>query len=151
MFCTILAGIRSYPHAHSLDFINDRGCDLHRTGAGLGRRWNVGIERRLTLSAALTSDSHCMTPGRPPARRRTSKRAALLPPYTTGIVRIRSNLDIKLGRVIGGRQWRAADRRYASRCGHSSRGASGVAFVDALCRGIVSRGVDPRSLISSPS
>jgi hypothetical protein len=28
-----------------------------------------------------------------------SKRTALLPPYTTGIVRIRSNPDIKLGRV----------------------------------------------------
>jgi hypothetical protein len=27
---------------------------------------------------------------------------ALLPPYTTGIVRIRSNLDIELGRAIGG-------------------------------------------------
>jgi hypothetical protein len=81
-----------------------------------------------------------------------SKRTALLPPYTTGNVRFRSNLDIKLGRVIGGWQWRAADRRYASRCGHSSRGASGlgVAFVGALCRRIDSRGVDPRSLISSP-
>ena len=81
-----------------------------------------------------------------------SQRTALLPQYTTGIVRIRSNLDIKLGRVIGGWQWRAADRRCASRCGHSSRGASGlgVAFVGALCRRIDSRGVDPRSLISSP-
>jgi hypothetical protein len=61
-----------------------------------------------------------------------------LPPYTTGSVRIRSNLDIKLGRVIGGWQWRAADRRCASRCGHSSRRASGlgVAFVGALCRRI---------------
>jgi hypothetical protein len=29
------------------------------------------------------------------------KGPALLPPYTTGIVRIRSNLDIMLGRVIG--------------------------------------------------
>src|SRR6266478_5337665 len=40
----------------------------------------------------------------------------------------------KAGRVIGGWQWRAADRRCASRCGHSSRGASGlgVAFVGAL-------------------
>jgi hypothetical protein len=78
-----------------------------------------------------------------------------LPPYTTGSVRIRSNLDIKLGRVIGGWQWRAADRRCASRCGHSSRRASGlgVAFVGALCRRIDSQGVDPRSLnwkISSP-
>ena len=66
-----------------------------------------------------------------------------------------SNLDIKLGRVIGGWQWRAADRRCASRCGHSSRRASGlgVAFVGALCRRIDSQGVDPRSLnwkISSP-
>jgi hypothetical protein len=81
-----------------------------------------------------------------------SKRTALLPPYTTGIVRIRSNLDIKLGRAIGGWQWRAADRRCASRCGHSSRGANGlgVAFVGSLYRRIDSRGVDPRSLISSP-
>ena len=90
-------------------------------------------------------------------RRRTSsqKGPALLPPYTTGIVRIRSNLDIKLERVIGGWQWRAADRRCASRCGHSSRRASGlgVAFVGAFCRRIDSQGVDPRSLnwkISSP-
>jgi hypothetical protein len=30
MLWTILAGIRSYPHAHSLDFINDRGCDFPR-------------------------------------------------------------------------------------------------------------------------
>jgi hypothetical protein len=70
-------------------------------------------------------------------------------------VRIRSNLDIKLGRVIGGWQWRAADRRCASRYGHSSRGASGlgVAFVGALCRRFDSQGVGPRSLnwkISSP-
>src|SRR5258707_4338387 len=81
-----------------------------------------------------------------------SKRTALLPPYTTGIIRIRSNLDIKLGRVIGGWQWRAADRRCASRCGHSSRGASGfgVAFVGVLCRRIDSLGVEPRSLIGSP-
>jgi hypothetical protein len=61
----------------------------------------------------------------------------------------------KAGRVIGGWQWRAADRRCASRCGHSSRRASGlgVAFVGALCRRIDSKGVDPRSLnwkISSP-
>ena len=77
-----------------------------------------------------------------------SKIPALLPAYTTGIVRIRSNLDIKLGRVIGGWQWRAADRRCASRCGHSSKRASGlgVAFVGALCRRIDSQGVDPRSL-----
>ena len=84
-----------------------------------------------------------------------SKSPALLPPYTTGSVRIRSNLDIKLGRVIGGWQWRAADRRCASRCGHSSKRARGlgVAFVGALCRRIDSQGVDPRSLtwkISSP-
>jgi hypothetical protein len=84
-----------------------------------------------------------------------SKRPALLPPYTIGSVRIRSNLDIKLGRVIGGWQWRAADRGCASRCGHSSRRASGlgVAFVGALCRRVDSQGVDPRSLnwkISSP-
>jgi hypothetical protein len=64
-------------------------------------------------------------------------------------------LDIELGRVIGGWQWRAADRRCASRCGHSSRHARGlgVAFVGALCRRINSQGVDPRSLnwkISSP-
>jgi hypothetical protein len=70
-------------------------------------------------------------------------------------VRIRSNLDIKLGRVIGGWQWRAADRRCASRYGHSSRGASGlgVAFVGALRRRFDSQGVDPQSLnwkISSP-
>src|SRR6476659_11051218 len=86
---------------------------------------------------------------------RFSKIPALLPAYTTGIVRIRSNLDMKLGRVIGGWQWRAADRSCASRCGHSSRRASGlgVAFVGALCRRIDSQGVDPRSLnwkISSP-
>jgi hypothetical protein len=37
-----------------------------------------------------------------PTRARTAKRSALLPPCTTGSVRIRSNLDIKLGRVIGG-------------------------------------------------
>ena len=57
--------MRSYPHAHSLDFINYRGCDLHRIGAGLGRRGYVGFDRRLTLSAGLTSDRPCMTPGRP--------------------------------------------------------------------------------------
>src|SRR5260370_3102607 len=81
-------------------------------------------------------------------RARAKKSPALLPPYTTGSVRIRSNLDIKLGRVIGGWQWRAADRRCASRCGHSSKRASGlgVAFVGALCRRIDSQGVDPRSL-----
>jgi hypothetical protein len=88
-------------------------------------------------------------------RARATKSPALLPPCTTGSVRIRSNLDIKLGRVIGGWQWRAADRRCASRCGHSSKRASGVgvAFVGALCRRIDSQGVDPRSLnwkISSP-
>src|SRR5258705_9662424 len=73
-------------------------------------------------SALLLNNDHCPGPQKGPA---------LLPPYTTGIVRIRSNLDIKLGRVIGGWQWRAADRRCASRCGRSSRGASGfgVAFV----------------------
>jgi hypothetical protein len=38
----------------------------------------------------------------PAALRRTSKRGALLPPYTTGSIRIRSNLDIKLGRASGG-------------------------------------------------
>ena len=97
-------------------------------------------------SALLLNNDHCPGPQKGPA---------LLPPYTTGIVRIRSNLDIKLGRVIGGWQWRAADRRCASRCGHSSRGASGlgVAFVGVLCRRIDSQGVDPRSLnwkISSP-
>jgi hypothetical protein len=82
-------------------------------------------------------------PASPAGRRRTSfqKGPALLPPYTTGSVRIRSNLDIKLGRVIGGWQCRAADRRCASRCGHSLRGASGlgVAFVGALCRRIDSQ------------
>jgi hypothetical protein len=88
-------------------------------------------------------------------RATATKRPDLLPPYTTGSVRIRSNLDMKLGRVIGGWQWRAADRSCASRCGHSSRRASGlgVAFVGALCRRIDSQGVDPRSLnwkISSP-
>src|SRR5260221_12898170 len=99
-------------------------------------------------------------PHRPPpalylTRARATKSPALLPPYTTGSVRIRSNLDIKLGRVIGGGQWRAADRRCASRWGHSSKRASGLgaAFVGALCRRIDSQGVDPRSLnwkISSP-
>jgi hypothetical protein len=46
--------------------------------------------------------------------------------------------ESRLGRVIGGWQWRAADRRCALRCGHSSRGASGlgVAFVGALFRRI---------------
>jgi hypothetical protein len=88
-------------------------------------------------------------------RASATKRPDLLPPCTTGSVRIRSNLDVKLGRAIGGLQWRAADRRCASRYGHSSRGASGlgVAFVGALCRRIDSQGVDPRSLnwkISSP-
>jgi hypothetical protein len=33
-------------------------------------------------------------------RRRRPENARLLPPYTTGSVRIRSNLDIKLGRAI---------------------------------------------------
>jgi hypothetical protein len=95
--------------------------------------------------------------GKPPKNilGQATKRPALLPPYTTGSVRIRSNLDIKLGRVIGGWQWRAADRSCASRCGHSSRRASGlgVAFVGALCWRIDSQGIDPRSLnwkISSP-
>jgi hypothetical protein len=32
----------------------------------------------------------------------SQKGSGLLPSYTTGIIRIRSNLDIKLGRVIGG-------------------------------------------------
>ena len=77
----------------------------------------------------------------------SQKGSALLPPYTTGIVRIRS----KAGRVIGGWQCQAADRRCASRCGRSSRSASGfgVAFVVSAD----SQGVDPRSLnwkISSP-
>src|SRR5579863_4882499 len=40
------------------------------------------------------------------------------------------------GAVIGGWQWRAADRSCASRCGHSSRRGLGVAFVGALCRRI---------------
>src|ERR1700676_1189980 len=88
-------------------------------------------------------------------RASATKRPDLLPPYTTGSVRFRSNLDMKLGRVIGGWQWRAADRSCASRCGHLSRRARGrgVAFVGALCRRIDSQGVDPRSLnwkISSP-
>jgi hypothetical protein len=30
IFCTILAGIQSYPHAYSLDFINDRDAVVHR-------------------------------------------------------------------------------------------------------------------------
>ncbi len=81
-------------------------------------------------------------------RASATKRPDLLPPYTTGSVRIRSNLDMKLGRVIGGWQWRAADRSCASRCGHLSRRARGlgVAFVGALCRRIDSQGVDLRSL-----
>jgi hypothetical protein len=58
----------------------------------------------------------------------------------------------RLGRVIGGRQGRVADRGYASLCGHSSRGASGLGatFVGALCWRIDSPGVDPRSVIGSP-
>ena len=78
---------------------------------------------------------------------RTTKKAALLPPYTTGSVRISFQSRHKAGALIGGRQWRAADRKCASRCGHSSRRASGlgVAFVGALCRRIDSQGVDPRS------
>jgi hypothetical protein len=78
---------------------------------------------------------------------RTTKKPALLPPYTTGSVRISFQSRHKAGR-IGGWQWRAADRKCASRCGHSSRRVSGlgVAFVGALCRRIDSQGVDPRSL-----
>jgi hypothetical protein len=62
MFCTILAGIRSYPHAHSLDFIDDRGCDFPRGGAGGGRRWHLGLSRRLSLvprgASAVASHRH---------------------------------------------------------------------------------------------
>jgi hypothetical protein len=70
-------------------------------------------------------------------------------------IHYRNDLDSfqsRLGRAIGGWKWRAADRRCASRCGHSLRGASGlgVTFVDALRRRIDSRGADPRSLIGSP-
>jgi hypothetical protein len=59
-----------------------------------------------------------------------------------------SSLDIKLGELTGGRQWRAADQSCASRCGHLSRRASGlgVAFVGVLCRRNDSQGVGRRSL-----
>jgi hypothetical protein len=73
-------------------------------------------------------------------------------PEAFGIVPTRH----RLGRVIGEWQWRAADRRCASRCGHSSRRACGlgVAFVGALCQRINSQDVDPRDhrigKISSP-
>jgi hypothetical protein len=48
IFCTILAGIRSYPHAYSLDFINDRDAVVHRLGPGFGRLRHVGLDRQLT-------------------------------------------------------------------------------------------------------
>jgi len=79
-----------------------------------------------------------------------------LPPYTTGSVRIRSNLDMKLG--AGNRRAAMASCRSKLRVAvralvkTRARGL-GVAFVGALCRRIDSQGVDPRSLnwkISSP-
>jgi hypothetical protein len=60
-----------------------------------------------------------------------------LGPYAAGS----DSFQSRLGRVIGGWQWRVADRRCALRCGHSSRGASGlgVAFAGVLFRRVDSR------------
>ena len=44
---TILVYPRSYPHAQSLDAINDRAGDIYRAGVGLGRRWHLGLGYRL--------------------------------------------------------------------------------------------------------
>jgi hypothetical protein len=46
-FRAILDRMRSYPHAYSLDSINDRGGDLHWFGAGFGRRGHMGDGGRL--------------------------------------------------------------------------------------------------------
>ncbi len=130
-----------------------RSAALKRT-----RHWRRVSVREKRQSKSIRARAMCRnshTERKTLAHEALRNRGALLPPYTTGIVRIRSNLDIKLGRVIGGWQWRAADRSCAARCGHSSRGASGlgVAFVGALCRRIDSQGIAPRSLnwkIGSP-
>jgi hypothetical protein len=99
------------------------------TGPSLGRK--RPRQSKSIRGSVMCRNSH--TERETHSGRWDTKRPALLPPYTTGSVRIRSNLDIKLGPVIGGWQWRAVDRRCASRCGHSSRSASGlgVAFVGA--------------------
>jgi hypothetical protein len=55
---------------------------------------------------------------------------------------------LKLGALVEGVEWRAADRSCVPQCGHSSRRASGigVAFVGELCRRTDNQGVAPRSL-----
>jgi len=66
IFWTILASDPSYPHADSLDVIDDRGCDLHRTGADFGRCRQVGLDRRLTKHYdSRPPDGLFMTLGRP--------------------------------------------------------------------------------------
>ena len=48
---TILVCPRSYPHAKSLDAIDDRDGDLHWPSAGLGWRRHLGLGHRLTTLA----------------------------------------------------------------------------------------------------
>jgi hypothetical protein len=52
IFWTIPVRTRSYPHAHSLDFIDDRGPVVHRFGAGFGRRGHLGLSYRLAALAS---------------------------------------------------------------------------------------------------
>ena len=48
---TILVCPRSYPHALTLDLVDDRSFDRVWSHAGIGRRWHLGLSPRLTLAA----------------------------------------------------------------------------------------------------
>jgi hypothetical protein len=63
----ILVCPRSYPHARSLDFIDDRDGYIHRVGAGLGRRGYVGLGYRLTQSRGSSSHNRSPHDSRKPA------------------------------------------------------------------------------------
>src|SRR6202166_4443484 len=47
---TILVCPRSYPHALTLDLVDDRSFARVWSHAGIGRRWHLGLSPRLTLA-----------------------------------------------------------------------------------------------------
>jgi hypothetical protein len=61
---TILVCPRSYPHAKSLDAIDDRDGDIHWPGTGLGWRRHLGLGHRLTTLASHAAVSSPPFPGR---------------------------------------------------------------------------------------
>jgi hypothetical protein len=64
---TILVCPRSYPHALTLDLVDDRSFDRVWSHAGIGRRWHFGLSHRLMLprqiAPAVTLRSPLVSPG----------------------------------------------------------------------------------------